>query len=294
MRQRTLLEYLARVRGRPVSFTAIRRYLEAQPFSADFGRGYSQRTLQRDIRAIADTYGESIQSRRGQGYYLEAELAPTPASRQRLDELAHLHALLQLPEALRPYVQPESRRSQGLEHLLPLLRAAQTRQIVEFQYQKHWEDAPDIRTAGPLLLKEFRGRWYVLAVMAWSGRLACFGLDRIHDLQLTVDTFAAPAGFDAASYYADAFGITRPPDQEPQEIILRFSPTQGRYALGYPLHASQHVLLANEAEIRLSLRVYPTYELYMELLSYGPEVEVLAPPKLREWLRAGHREAAST
>ena len=148
---------------------------------------------------------------------------------------------------------------------------------------------------GPLLLREFRGRWYVLGCMEGSGRLACFGLDRMQHLTATGRAFTPPAGFDAATYFAHCFGITRPTDgTRPQEILLSFEPVQGRYALGYPLHSSQQLIAETDDKIQISLTVYDTHELRMELLSYGPDVEVLAPPKLREWLRATHHVAAST
>lgn len=38
--------------------------------------------------------------------------------------------------------------------------------------------------------------------------------------------------------------------------------------------------------------MYDTHDLRMELLSYGPEVDVLAPQALREWLRQQHSAAA--
>ena len=101
--------------------------------------------------------------------------------------------------------------------------------------------------------------------------------------------FSPPAGFDGATYYAHAFGITRPDNgTAPQEIVLRFAPTQGRYVLGYPLHASQAGTAANDTEIRLALPVFDTHDLRMKLLSYGPKVQVLAPAALRDWLQVQH------
>lgn len=224
--------------------------------------------------------------------YAITALEPELADQRHLLEAVARQEFLRLPQALGQFVQPETRRAQGLEHLRPLLRAAQARQLVAFQYQKFWEDAAVARTAGPLLLKEFRGRWYVLATMADSGWLAWFGLDRISALRLTTQPFGPPAGFDAAAYYENAFGIIRSDEEEPQEIILRFEPVQGRYMLAYPLHVSQRVLAQNDEEIRLALTVFDTHDLRMELLSYGPAVEVLAPAELREWLRAQHTVAA--
>lgn len=128
--------------------------------------------------------------------------------------------------------------------------------------------------------------------MAGSGWLAYFGLDRIRELRVTTQKFTPPTGFDAATYYADTFGIIRPDaeaEEVPQEIILRFTPQQGREALGYPLPTSQRVLVHDATEIRLAHTVFDTHDLRMELLSYGPEVAVLAPAALRTWLRQQHR-----
>ncbi|WP_151089031.1 helix-turn-helix transcriptional regulator [Hymenobacter baengnokdamensis] len=291
LRQFHIVQRLQAVRGRALPFDEIRRYLLEETAVGDYEGGYELRTFQRDKQEIIDLFGITIRARKNEGYYL-AETEPLPADQQRLFEAFELQEFLRLPQALGPFVQAEARRPLGLQYLRPLLRAAQAGQVVEFQYQKHWEEQAETRTVGPLLLKEFRGRWYVLAAMVWSGRLACFGLDRIQDLQLTAATFSPPAGFDATTYYADAFGITRPHDAAPQEVVLCFAPTQGRYALSYPLHASQQVLVQNEEEIQLALWVYDTHDLRMELLSYGPEVQVLAPPALRDWLHAQHAEAA--
>ncbi len=291
-RQREVLSYLQRAK-QPVPFAAIRRYILEQSPAGDLNRSYSERTFQRDLPLIAETTGFTIKARRNEGYYVAEFEEPLP-DQQRLLDAVELHQFFQLPAALGPFVQPEPRRPLGLEHLRPLLHAARAGQVVEFDYLKHWHDHPQRRTVGPLLLREFRGRWYLLGSMEGSGRLACFGLDRIRHLAATGRPFAAPPGFDPATHFAHAFGITRPTSGEaPQEIRLRFAPVQGRYALSYPLHASQTTLLANEQEIQLRLFVYDTHDLRMELLSYGPEVEVLAPASLRNWLHRQHRAAAS-
>ena len=291
LRQFHLVLKLREARGRPLPFPELQRHLLERTPVGDFG-GYELRTFQRDRPLIAENFGVSIRHRRGAGYYI-AETDPLTDGQQQLLEAFEMQEFLRLPAALGPWVQPEPRRPRGLEHLRPLLRAAQAGEVVELDYRKHWEARPQRRTAGPLLLREFRGRWYVLAVMTGSGRLACFGLDRIQQLAATDRNFTPPAGFDAAAHFAHCFGITRPTDgTEPQEIRLRFKPVQGQYVLGFPLHSSQQVIASDEDALDVRLTVYDTHDLRMELLSYGPEVEVLAPPALRAWLRAQHKAAA--
>ncbi len=291
LRQFHIVQRLQQARNRPIPFPELQRYLLEQTSVGDFISNYDARTFLRDRKLIVENFGVSIRSRRHHGYYI-SETDPLTEGHERLLEAFELREFLRLPAALGGLVQVEARRPLGLEHLQPLLRAAQARQVVELAYQKHWEDEPQRRTVGPLLLREFRGRWYVLGVMVGSGRLVCFALDRIQCLEATAATFFPPIDFDAATYYTHCFGITRPTDgQEPQEVLLRFAPVQGRYALSYPLHTSQETVVVSDDEIRLRLKVYDTHELRMELLSYGPEVEVLAPASLREWLQETHGAA---
>jgi predicted DNA-binding transcriptional regulator YafY len=296
LRQFHLVQRLQAVRGRALPFAELRRYLLEHPSLGDYGGGYELRTFQRDVREVVDLFGISIKSRRGQGYYI-AETEQLPPGWPQLLAAVELQAFLRLPAALAPFVQPETRRPLGLEHLRPLLRAVQARRVVDFTYQKFWDDAPGQRTVEPLLLKEFRGRWYVLGAMAMGrrrGQLTCFGLDRISGLVVSEQAFIPPPGFDAATYYAHAFGIIRPEEAAvPQEVVLRFRPEQGRYALSYPLHASQRLVRQSADEIVLALTVFDTHDLRMELLSYGPEVAVLAPPALRDWLQGQHAEAGA-
>ena len=290
LRQFYAVQRLQLAKGTPVPFAELQRYLLEQTSVGDFG-GYELRTLQRDIPLIAENFGVTIRSRRNHGYYI-AETDPLTDSQQRLLQAFELQEFLRLPAALAQHVQPEPRRPLGLEYLRLLLRAAQTRQVVELDYQKHWEDEPQRRTVGPLLLREFRERWYVLGTMEDSGWLACFALDRIKGLETTIRPFIAPTDFDPATYFADCFGVTRPTNgEQPQQILLRFETLQGRYVLSYPLHTSQRAVLVSDEEIRISLHVYETHELRMELLSYGAEVEVLAPASLRDWLRETHGAA---
>jgi len=124
----------------------------------------------------------------------------------------------------------------------------------------------------------------VLALSPESGELRCFGLDRIANLSPSPRFFVPPASFDAAAYYAQAFGIIRPDDKEPQEIVLSLTPTQGRYVQTFPLNTSQRLLSQSKTATRMSLRIYDTHDLRMELLSMDEEVEVLAPNSLREWV----------
>lgn len=254
---------------RAVPFEELRNYLLEQTSLRDLATNYSQRTFQRDLPKIAERFGVVIEHDRRQGGYVIAIADPLPEGYQRLLDAFELQEFLRLPSALSPFVQWEARRPVGTEWMQPLLQAVQQRRQVMFQYHKFWDEGPTTRTVSPLLLKEFKGRWYLLAYDTARQGLRCFGLDRMRNCEVTAQSFDPPAGFQAETYYAHSFGIIRPDHEEPVEIILALEPTQGQYLKSFPLHASQRVLTDTDEKLVVQLTVYHTHDLLMELLSLG-------------------------
>ena len=168
---------------RAVPFEELRDYLLEQTSLRDLAANYSQRTLQRDLPQIAERFGVTIGHDRRAGGYVIVSADPLPEGYQRLLDAFELQEFLRLPTALSPFVQWESRRPLGTEWLQPLLRAVQMRRQVEFQYHKFWDENPETRAVSPLLLKEFKGRWYLLAHDPARQGLRCFGLDRMRTVE---------------------------------------------------------------------------------------------------------------
>ena len=81
---------------------------------------------------------------------------------------------------------------------------------------------------------------------------------------------------DISSYYKNCMGITNL-DINPEIIELSFSLQSGNFIKTKPLHLSQEILFENQAELRVRIKVIPTYELYSKLLSYGPDLTVISP-----------------
>jgi proteasome accessory factor B len=281
------LQYLKRA----VPFEELRDYLLEQTSLRDLAADYSQRTFQRDLPKISERFGVTIVYDRKAGGYVIALADPLPEGYQRLLDAFELQEFLRLPAALSPFVQWESRRPIGTEWLQPLLQAVQLRRQVEFQYHKFWDRTPTARSVSPLLLKEFKGRWYLLAHDPDRQGLRCFGLDRMQELKSTTHSFEPPIGFHADTYYTHSFGIIRPDHEPPTEIVLALEPTQGQYFKSFPLHSSQRILVDTEAELLVQLTVYNTHDLLMELLSLGDQVQVLAPVSLRKQIKQIHATA---
>ena len=58
-----------------------------------------------------------------------------------------------------------------------------------------------------------------------------------------------------------------------------------------PLHESQVILKDNEQELLIKLTLFVTYDLLMEILSYGNNVKVLQPLSLVDEIRDCYENA---
>ena len=253
--------------------------------------GISKRTLQRDLREISNMFGIDIAySKARKGYYLVQSDAEN-MNFQRMVEVFDLFHSLNLAQDVTPFVHLEQRRPKGTEHLYGLLYAIKNGFRIQFTYQKFGEEGVSQRTVEPIALKEFRNRWYVLAKDTKDNAVKNFALDRLTQLEITTQRYQYPDPYSAEQSYRYCFGIIGPNDSEPQDIILSFEPFQGKYIKTLPLHETQQLLVDNDKETLVKLRLYLTHDFVMELLSFGDKVKVIEPKKLAEQIRTAHKSA---
>ncbi|WP_158860290.1 WCX domain-containing protein [Lunatibacter salilacus] len=69
------------------------------------------------------------------------------------------------------------------------------------------------------------------------------------------------------------------------------SPFQGKYIKTLPLHHTQEIIVDNEAELQVKLKLFLTHDLLMELLSYGENMKVIKPKSLADQIRQAHENA---
>jgi len=170
----------------------------------------------------------------------------------------------------------------GSLHLKKFLEAIRERKAVKFEYQKFSGEPSRHYIIHPYLLKEYRNRWYVIGFNPEKEATVVFGLDRVlNELELTNKTFQRNQSFDADRYFKHSLGITAL-DEEPEKIRLRFSAISGKYVESQPWHKSQSIVAQTKNSTEVELFLCITRELIMQILSYGNDVEVLKPQKLRQ------------
>ena len=253
--------------------------------------GFSKRTFQRDIREIRKLFGRDIEySKTNKGYFI-SQLETTNMNFQRMIEAFDMFNSLNLAEDLTPFIHLEKRRPQGTENLYGLLHAIKNKFQIKFSYQKIWEEEISQRTTEPYAMKEFKNRWYLMAKDCKDDNIKSFALDRLTELEITNKVFEFIKTYNIEESYRYCFGIISPNDEEPQEIILSFDPYQGKYIKSLPLHHTQEILIDTEDELQVKLKLCVTYDLVMELLSFGDNLKVLKPETLINEIKTAHKNA---
>jgi predicted DNA-binding transcriptional regulator YafY len=179
----------------------------------------------------------------------------------------------------------ETRQPQGLENFHGLLHAIQNKLVLTFEHVKFWEDVITQRKVHPLALKESQGRWYLIAVDTKDEKLKTFGLDRIKNIEISKSPFRAKYNFPLEEHFKNMFGISSDGLDKPEKVTLQFDYEQGQYIKHFPLHGSQQVVSEEGDKVVVELFVYLSWDFIKELLSWGPDMTVLAPISLRERMR---------
>jgi len=264
-------------------------YLQMQDGTLNIG--FSRRTLQRDIKEIRIVFGIDIEySKSNKGYYI-SQSETENMNFQRMMEAFDMFNSLNLAQDLTPFIHLEKRRPQGTENLYGLLHAIKNRFKIKFTYQKFWKEELSQRLVEPYALKEFKNRWYIMVKDSKDNDIKSFALDRLTNLEITNQTYQYPDNYSIEQSYRYCFGIISPNDEEPQDIILSFDPFQGKYIKTLPIHDTQQVLVDNDEEMKIKLKLCLTHDLVMELLSFGDNMKVIEPKSLADQIKQAHEKA---
>lgn len=169
--------------------------------------------------------------------------------------------------------------AKGDEFMGDMVYGIDNRFKCELVYQPFDQPVPSTRTVLPLLLKEYRNRWYLLAYRPDVRKIRTYALDRIQQFTVSDDVMEERTNFDPERYFNHSFGIITP-DAPVETIVLEFTKQMAPYVLSLPIHKTQTVLKQTSNRLTISIKVMLSYELYEYILSKSPQVKVLRPAHL--------------
>lgn len=281
---------ISKLKKHPASLKEINEYLKNESKFRGYNFVRDKRTFKRDLDAICSIYDIDIQYNFKSKVYEISQDAYNDKN-IRVAEALDLFNALKLSEDISGAIHFEKRRPNGSEHLNGLLHAIKNRLQIQFLYKKYWENSAEIRKAEPYALKEFKNRWYLLAIDTNIGEIRTFALDRLTGLTVTNLKFQNKSTLNVDEFFKDCFGIIAPTGQESQEVILSFDAFQGKYIKSLPLHETQEVLIDSSMEVQVKLTVYLTFDFIMEILAHGDKVKVIEPANLIEKIKKVYRKA---
>ena len=168
----------------------------------------------------------------------------------------------------------------GYEFITPLFNAIVNNRVLKINYTPFGQDEIQL-TFHPYHLKQFNNRWFVfglnanLNAPAWN-----LALDRITNIIEIQDVYVEDFS-DWDYFFSEIIGVSKPFDQNEEEIHLLFSKRQAPYIITKPIHETQkHYEL--EDGLLVKIKVIPNFELEQLILSFGEGVKVLLPVHLKE------------
>jgi len=175
-----------------------------------------------------------------------------------------------------------------------LTRAWAERRVVTIDYEPaRYESGaiPRRATVRPFLLEPSlqTHALYLIGFDEERGALRTFKIERIRSASLTPRTFEPPDPAATTSALRAAWDIIA--DQEPVEIVLRFVPGVAARVREAIWHPTQTLDAEADGSLRWRATVSGTIEIRLWILSWGDEVEVIAPAALRDDVAATHRRA---
>jgi len=287
--------------------------------------GMARATIKRDIEYMRDFMRAPIVYERAANGYRYDPDAPAFELPGLWFNQSELHALLaceQLleqvqPGLLAPYIGPLRARIRSLLEQggtsatavtsRVLLRTAARRRVdperfgtvagtvldgrqLSIVYTGRARSETSTRVVHPLRLMHYRDNWYLVAWCEAAAGLRTFSLDCIGAARALDPPVRSVDDAALERYLGASFGIFA--GEARAWAVLRFNPHAARWVADETWHPDQ-IGQWRDGAYELQVPYSDPRELVMDILKYGPEVEVIAPKELRTEVAQRLRDAAT-
>jgi predicted DNA-binding transcriptional regulator YafY len=120
---------------------------------------------------------------------------------------------------------------------------------------------------------------YCLGAGTRAGCLVTVPVDLIEAVKIGPTVFVPPSDAELNRRYEEAFGVEW---DRPQRMVFRFHANVAKYVASRMWHTSQQLVELPNGDLDLHMRAGGETEIIRWILSWGPDVEVMKPAKLRK------------
>ena len=171
-------------------------------------------------------------------------------------------------------------RRKNPRHFKIVAGALLKRKRLVIDYYNRERDESGCREVSPQRLAHYRDNWYLDAWCHEKKALRIFAVECIRSVEPLSKAARRVADSTLDRELASAYGIFA---GKPRAIAaLVFTAKRARWVAEEIWHPDQKSRWLNDGRYELRVPYSDARELLMDILKYGPDVEVVAPPELRE------------
>jgi len=175
------------------------------------------------------------------------------------------------------------------QHFQTVCRALSARQKLRLLYYSRTRNQETDRVVSPQRLVHYRDNWYLDAWCHSRNGLRSFALDAMLDASPEKEEAIQIPDEQLDRELGAGYGIFS--GEQVRTAVLRFTPEMARWVSREKWHRLQEGSFGADGSYTLKVPYSAERELVMDVMRFGPEVEVLGPPELRESVSAALRKA---
>jgi predicted DNA-binding transcriptional regulator YafY len=185
--------------------------------------------------------------------------------------------------------QPE-RRAGDPKYFSVIAAAVLKRAKVWIRHYNRKNDQETEREVSPQRLVHYRDNWYLDGWCHLRNDLRSFAADAIREARLLETRAKEIADKELDEHLGAGYGIFA--GRKVEWATLKFTAAASRWVSAQTWHPEQRVRVEKDGSYFLELPFSEMPELVMEILKFGPDVEVMAPESLRKRVSDALRAAA--
>lgn len=208
---------------------------------------------------------------------LDAELKPVKARIEKILETRHLGS-----GEINKRVRILRMTGRNVTHscFQTVAGALLQRNSLHIDYHGRGNDQTSSREISPQRLIHYRDNWYLDAWCHVKNALRSFAVERISAAKVLQQRCRDIPEQQLDAHYASSYGIFA---GEPEHIaLLRFTPERARWVADEHWHPEQQGCFLENSSYELRIPYSDSHELVMDILKFGPDVEVISPETLRQ------------
>lgn len=180
----------------------------------------------------------------------------------------------------------------GLNFLDTIYHAIVNKQPLNIKYRSFKARSANTFVFYPYLLKEYRNRWFVFGLRKGNPGLYNLALDRIHELEVSTESYRENTLFDPQTFFEDLVGVTKNVGMQAEKVRFWVDKQNAPYVKTKPFHKSQQLIEVQEdGAMIFEIEVVINQELQREFFGFADTIKILTPQSLVDFMRWKYRLA---